>query len=74
MARIYLKNEPLAPRHALTVARKTAGLTQADIGARVGVTPECVAHWEHARHDSKTEAFLAAMEACGYEVRVVRKR
>ena len=74
VSRIYLDGQPVTPRKLLRIARTSAGLTQRDIGSALGVTPECVAHWERARHDSKTESFLAAVEACGYRVVVERAK
>ena len=74
MPHIYLNDSKLTPRHAIRVARKASGLTQRQVSEHAGVTPECVAHWEHARHDSRTETFLAAIEACGYQVVIRKKR
>lgn len=43
----------------LTQARKAAGLTQADIAARLSVSRQAVSRWESGQSKPSTEKLLA---------------
>lgn len=49
----------------LTQARKTAGLTQADIAARLSVSRQAVSRWESGQSKPSTEKLLALAKIYG---------
>ena len=50
----------------LTQARKAAGLTQADIAARLSVSRQAVSRWESGQSKPSTEKLLALTIINGY--------
>ena len=52
----------------LTQARKTAGLTQADIAARLNVSRQAVSRWESGQSKPSTERLLALGELYGVSI------
>jgi transcriptional regulator with XRE-family HTH domain len=55
-------------------ARREAGLSQADIAERAGVSRTTVARMETlARGDMSASAFVRLLEAAGYDLRVVKR-
>ncbi len=70
----------LGPRYAaiseLIRARKRAGITQADLGRRMGVSQAVVARLESADHSPKIDTLAQAARALGFrvDVKFVRER
>ena len=52
----------------LTQARKAAGLTQADIAARLSVSRQAVSRWESGQSKPSTEKLLALGELYGVSI------
>ena len=52
----------------LTQARKAAGLTQADIAARLSVSRQAVSRWESGQSKPSTEKILALGELYGVSI------
>ena len=52
----------------LTQARKTAGLTHADIAARLSVSRQAVSRWESGQSKPSTEKLLALGELYGVSI------
>ncbi len=51
-------------------ARKRAGLTQAELGARTGTTQSAVARWERGATHPTLERLQSLTAACGLELQV----
>lgn len=52
-------------------ARREAGLTQADLGARLGTTQSAVSSWEHGRDMPRVDTLARILKACGFEADLV---
>ena len=52
----------------LTQARKAAGLTQADIAAKLSVSRQAVSRWESGQSKPSTEKLLALGELYGVSI------
>ena len=52
----------------LTQARRTAGLTQADVAARLNVSRQAVSRWESGQSKPSTERLLALGELYGVSI------
>ena len=52
----------------LTQARKAAGLTQADVAAKLGVSRQAVSRWESGQSKPSTEKLLALGEFYGVAI------
>lgn len=52
----------------LTQARKTAGLTQADVAAKLNVSRQAVSRWESGQSKPSTEKLLALGELYGVSI------
>ena len=52
----------------LTQARKTAGLTQADVAAKLNVSRQAVSRWESGQSKPSTERLLALGELYGVSI------
>lgn len=52
----------------LTQARKAAGLTQADVAARLNVSRQAVSRWESRQSKPSTERLLALVELYGIAI------
>lgn len=51
--------------HRIRLARQAAGLTQAELARRVGVTGECVSLWERGQRTPNSAYIPALAKACG---------
>ena len=51
-------------------ARRRAGLTQAELAAKVGTTQSAVARWERGASRPTTERLQSLVEACGLELQL----
>jgi transcriptional regulator with XRE-family HTH domain len=56
--------------HLVREARKRAGLTQAEVAARVGTTQSAVARIESGRVSPSLERLTALVRACGLDIDV----
>lgn len=56
-------------RHLIRQARRRAGLTQADLAARLATTQSAVARWESGGAVPSLETLRRVIEACGFELR-----
>jgi transcriptional regulator with XRE-family HTH domain len=54
----------------ISEARRRAGLTQADLGARLGTTQSAIARWETGKAEPSFTAVIRAVRACGLELDV----
>jgi transcriptional regulator with XRE-family HTH domain len=54
----------------LQQARRRAGLTQAELAARVGTTQSAVARWERGASRPSVERLEAMVGACGLELQL----
>jgi len=54
----------------LRSARRRAGLTQAELAARVGTTQSAIARWERAASAPSLERLTELVRACGLELDV----
>ena len=52
----------------LTQARKVAGLTQADVAAKLNVSRQAVSRWESGQSKPSTEKLLALVELYGVSI------
>jgi ribosome-binding protein aMBF1 (putative translation factor) len=79
-AAVRTEYDRLGPRYAviseLLRARKREGLTQAALGARMGVSQSVVARLESGEHSPRVDTVAQAAAAMGYEieVRLVKRR
>jgi transcriptional regulator with XRE-family HTH domain len=55
-------------------ARREAGLTQRELGERVGTTQSAVARWESGAETPRFDTLASLMRACGVEVDVSFRR
>jgi len=46
----------------IKIFREQAGLTQAQLGEKLGTTRECIANWELGRREPNTETFIKIAE------------
>jgi transcriptional regulator with XRE-family HTH domain len=51
-------------------ARRRAGLTQAELAAKVGTTQSAIARWERGASRPTTERLQSLVEACGLELQL----
>jgi transcriptional regulator with XRE-family HTH domain len=51
-------------------ARRRAGLTQAELAARVGTTQSAIARWERGASHPTAERLQVLVEACGLELQL----
>lgn len=58
--------------YTLEAARKTAGLTQAELGRRIGVSRVSIWHWEHGRKEMTRTHYLAFLRETGFEEDEIR--
>ena len=56
--------------HLVREARRRAGLTQAQLAARVGTTQSAVARIESGRTSPTVEHLTGLLEGCGFDLRV----
>jgi len=49
------------------VARRDAGLTQAELAARLGTTQSAVSAWERGRETPRVDTLARILRACGFE-------
>lgn len=56
--------------HLIREARRRAGLTQAELAARVGTTQSAIARLENGVGDPSLARLTALIEACGLELQV----
>ena len=54
----------------LQQARRRAGLTQAELAARVGTTQSAIARWERGASRPTVERLESIVDACGLELRL----
>ncbi len=54
----------------IRAARRRAGLTQRDLGERVGTTQSAVARWESGAETPRLDTLASLMRACGTEIDV----
>jgi transcriptional regulator with XRE-family HTH domain len=52
-------------------ARTRAGLTQDELAERSGIARSLIARWEQGEVSPSVDNFLAAIEACGFEIPLV---
>jgi transcriptional regulator with XRE-family HTH domain len=55
-------------RDVIVIARRRAGLTQQELGRRLGVPQATVARWESGVSEPKFEAVQRVVGACGYDL------
>ena len=55
-------------------ARKGAGMRQADLIKRMGVSMPSYIRWEKGRGCPRADVFLSILEECGYEIVARKKR
>jgi transcriptional regulator with XRE-family HTH domain len=55
-------------------ARLLAGLSQAELAARVGTTQPVVSRWERGSEVPRIDALARALQACGFEADLVFRR
>ncbi|MGI9051746.1 MAG: helix-turn-helix domain-containing protein [Ilumatobacteraceae bacterium] len=53
--------------------RRRAGLRQVDLAGRAGITPSVLSAYEHGRRQPGADAFLALVEAAGFEPTYARR-
>lgn len=58
----------------LRAARREAGLTQRELGERVGTTQSAIARWESGAETPRLDTLASLMRACGIEVDVAFRR
>ena len=58
----------------LREVRVLAGLSQAELAARIGAHQPAVSRWERGVETPRLETIAAILEACGYEADVVCRR
>jgi transcriptional regulator with XRE-family HTH domain len=56
-------------RHLVRQARRRAGLTQAELAARLETTQSAVARWESGGATPSLESLRRIVQACGLELR-----
>jgi uncharacterized protein len=52
-------------------ARRSAGLSQAELAAAVGTTQSAVSRWERGHDVPRADTLVAILRACGYEADLV---
>lgn len=55
----------------LRSARKQAGLTQADLSTKIGLTQGAISHIENGTHGISSEALEKWSEACNFEIALI---
>jgi transcriptional regulator with XRE-family HTH domain len=55
-------------------ARSLAGLSQSELGARVGTTQPVVSRWERGSEVPRIDALARVLQACGFEADLVFRR
>lgn len=55
-------------------ARSLAGLSQAELAARVGTTQPVVSRWERGAELPRVDALARVLQACGFEADLVFRR
>jgi transcriptional regulator with XRE-family HTH domain len=55
-------------------ARRLAGLTQAELAARLGTAQSAVSNWERGRDTPRVDTLARVLEACGFEVDMTFRR
>lgn len=55
-------------------ARSLAGLSQAELAARVGTTQPVVSRWERGTEVPRIDALARVLQACGFEADLVFRR
>jgi len=55
----------------LRSVRERAGLSQSDLGGKIGLSVPSVSRIENGKRETPTSRFIEWAEACGFEVRVV---
>lgn len=51
-------------------ARRRAGLTQAELAARLGTTQSAIARWEAGAHDPAFATVARAVRVCGLDLQI----
>jgi DNA-binding transcriptional regulator YiaG len=69
---VILRDHPHTVAESVYVARIAAGITQDQLGIRIGGCHSQVSHWEHGRSWLSAVRWLEVMRACGFEV-IVRQ-
>lgn len=54
----------------IRTARRRAGLTQAELAARLGTTQSVIARWERGGVEPAFETLARVVRACGLELRI----
>lgn len=60
--------DPGEVANRLRLLRLRAGFTQAEVGARLGVTQAAVSQWESGRQEPRLSTFLGLLRLCGREI------
>ncbi len=55
-------------------ARSLAGLSQAELAARIGTTQPVVSRWERGTESPRLDALARLLHACGFEADLVFRR
>lgn len=56
------------PGHVIRRARKLAGLSQAQLAARLGTTQSAISRWEKDATSPRVVNLRDAVNACGYDL------
>jgi transcriptional regulator with XRE-family HTH domain len=64
----------LRPGAVIREARHFAGLTQAELAARLGTTQSAVSNWERGREVPRVDTLGRILQACGFEADLVFRR
>jgi len=64
----------LDPAALIREARLIAGLSQADLAARLGTTQSAVSNWERGRDEPRVSTLGRVLQACGFEADLVFRR
>lgn len=62
------------PRRLLSTARRQAGLSQAELARRAGITRSVLNAYEHGRRQRGAAALARILGAAGFDLKLVRHR
>lgn len=60
--------------NAISTQRHANGMTQIDLAKRVGVHSSLIGYAEHGKREVGFTRMIKILEACGFEVRIVKKK
>lgn len=69
---ITLRDHPHTVAESVYVVRRAAGLTQDELGSRIGGCHSQISHWEHGRSLLSALRWIEVLRACGYKVVIER--